>query len=183
MSLSQTVQYSSDLENLEWISVSLDGTDLTCGFREGAWCYDPDTYRAWEAARDRALAPPDDPLERYLRQQGDPPLWYDEPPFERIGDTTTGVFRMEPYVEYEFSGELFGEEDRYSPHGPVTFWLQCVPVDRNGAVVISDDTLSRTFIRGSRYSTRQAHLCEFDVGIGSWWDGVVSISFAPAEDQ
>ena len=187
------IEFNGDHGETSFVSASLDGEHLVCEetrydgwYHHHAWlwwCYDPDTYRAWEAARDRALAPPDDPLQRYLRQQGDPPLWYDDPPFERIDTSTTGVFRMDPYVTYEYGDEWLGEKDTDSPHGPVAIWINCVPVDRDGHAVISAGTLSRTFVSRDRYFVRSESLCEFDVRVGDWWEGVVSITFAPEDSQ
>ena len=191
MRLNETVRYQSDLEHLEWVSVSLDGTDLACIFLEtGAWCYDPDTYRAYEAARERALAPPDDPLQRYLREQGDPPLWYDDPPFERIGTSTTGVFRMEPYVRYEYDLTWQGESAAEFHHAPWGTRLQCVPVDRSGRATISTETLLGTVVStynttasGEKYFVRRASLCEFEVWVSDSWEGTVTITFAPEDGQ
>ena len=188
-----------DVQNggVTFVSASLDGVVLVCEESSPAsiygypswWCYDPETYRAWEAARDRALAPPTDPLERYLRRQGDPPLWYDEPPFERIGTSTTGVFRMDPYVTYEYELNWHGESfESAIGHVPWLVRLQCAPLDRNGRVTISSDSpfprsAVRYMVSGERLFFRQSTLCEFDIFIADWGNGTISISFAPMDDQ
>ena len=176
-------------EDISFKSASVDGVQHICEYRPNEWyfdpllwwCYDPDTYRAWEAARDRALATPDDPLQAYLRQQGDPPLWYDDPPFERIGTSTTGVFRMEPYVNYEYDLTWHDESVVEFHHAAWEIWIQCVPVDRSGRAVISAGTLSRTLVNRERYFVRSESLCDFAVRVADWWEGVVSITFAPEE--
>ena len=176
--------YDSENEGISFVSASLDGVQLVCESRPPRWylpfwwCYDPDTYRAWEAARDRALAPPDDPLERYLRQQGDPPLWYDDPPFkgEGTGDYTTGVFRIEPYVTYEY--EWVWDGDWVGESLPLFPYLTCAPVDRNGRAEISADALNSEWLEGGRrgfmqgdFYKRSTMLCEIRITIiieGPW---------------
>ena len=190
--------WNEETREFEWISVSLDGNILECRHERGvrtfraqdlSRCYNPSVYRAWEAARDRALAPPTDPLERYLRQQGDPPLWYDEPPFERIGTSTTGVFRMDPYVTYEYELNWHGESfESAIGHVPWLVRLQCAPLDRNGRATISSDSpfprsAVRYMVSGERLFFRQSTLCEFDIFIADWGNGTISISFAPMDDQ
>lgn len=193
-------EYGLGLADYTLISVTLDSLPVHCeelplAIEYGSemrswWCYDPDTYRAWEAARDRALAPPDDPLQRYLRQQGDPPLWYDAPPYERIGTSTTGVFRMEPYVSYEYDFTWQGESAAEFHHAPWGTRLQCVPVDRSGHTTISTETLwgtvfttYNTTASGDKYFVRQASLCEFEVWVSDSWEGTVTITFAPEDGQ
>ena len=193
----ERIYFLGDEGEVFFVSAALDRDQLVCEERPLLssspydwiwWCYDPDTYRAWEAARDRALAPPTDPLERYLRKQGDPPLWYDDPPFERIGTSTTGVFRMEPYVNYEYDFTWQGESAAEFHHAPWGTRLQCVPVDRSGHATISTETLSGTVFTtynttasGEKYFVRRAALCEFEVWVSDSWEGTVTITFAPEE--
>ena len=192
------IAFNGDDGEISFVSASLDGERLVCeeirydGWYHHHtwlwWCYDSDTYRAWEAARDRALATPDDPLQRYLRQQGDPPLWYDDPPFERIGTSTTGVFRMEPYVNYEYDFTWQGESAAEFHHAPWGTRLQCVPVDQSGRATISTETLLGTVVStynttasGEKYFVRRASLCEFEVWVSDSWEGTVTITFAPED--
>ena len=191
------IYFDGDQGEVSFVSASLNGNQLVCEERPNTnyqyewlwWCYDPATYRAWEAARDQALAVPDDPLQRYLREQGDPPLWYDEPPFERIRTSTTGVFRMEPYVSYEYELAWHGESfENQAGHVPWLVRLQCVPIDHNGRATISSDSpfprsAVRYMVSGERLFFRQSTLCEFDILIADWWNGTISIEFAPMDGQ
>ena len=176
-------------DNLELIEVLLDGASITCEerpsesgrsfYRKAWWCYDPATYRAWEAARERALAPPDDPLERYLRQQGEPPLWYDDSPYEGVGDYTTGVFRMAPYVEYEAQVE----HDVSSPVRGII--VRCVSDSTGdsgyrviGEVVGRAVWWWQTDTPPPWYA-RRASLCELEIRADGEW----TVDFTPLEGQ
>ena len=176
---------------ISFVSASLDEKQAVCEERPRSeryrsynplwWCYDLATYRAWEAARERALAPPDDPLERYLRQQGEPPLWYDESPFEGVGSTTTGVFRLDPYVEYEVQVEHDTD----------------VPVQRIGMRCIDSTSTSEYLAIGEIVAEGTIWRWQSDAFPGPWYvggpslcelivilwaDGEWTVKFAPLED-
>ena len=170
-----------------FVSASLDGDQLVCEERPRSewpsdypiwWCYDPTTWRAWEAARDRALAPPDDPLERYLRQQGGPPLWYDDSPFEGVGDYTTGVFRMAAYVDYEARVEHRTNVQQIT--------LQCVSDSTDSTEYRVIGELSESRLRwweadgfSAPVYARGAMLCELAIRADGEW----SVNFAPVNDD
>ena len=169
-----------------FVSASLDGNQLVCEERSRLgyatwlwWCYDPATYRAWEAARDRALAPPDDPLERYLRQQGEPPLWYDDSPYEGVGSTTTGVFRMAPYVDYEAQVE----HDVSSPVRGII--VRCVSDSTGDSEYRVIGELVERAVWWWQTDTpppwfvRRASLCELEIRADGEW----TVDFAPREGQ
>ena len=182
------IRFDGDSGEVSFVSAALDGDELVC--KEGPtsyqydwlwWCYDPTTYRAWEAARDRALAPPDDPLQRYLRQQGGPPLWYDDSPFEGVGDYTTGVFRMAAYVDYDVQVE----HDTDAPVGRIE--LRCVS-DVSGdseyrviGRIAGDAEIWRwwtDFPPVGPWGVRRASLCELDIESEGEW----TVNFAPVDD-
>lgn len=184
--------WGGDGGTYEFVSASLDGDALTCQEQEpdhgrysierSWWCYEPNTYRAWEAARDRVLATPDDPLQRYLRQQGDPPLWYDNPPFEDVGTSTTGAFPMGPYVAYRMGISWKGEE--VIEDAAFRVWLVCVPANRSGIAMISRSQLSRTDMSfGGTVYTRQFSVCEIEVDTNYGYEGTVAITFSPDGGQ
>ena len=179
------IRYNGVSGETAFVSASLDGERIVCEERTNTrynwlwWCYDPATYRAWEAARDRALAPPDDPLERYLRQQGDAPLWYDDSPYEGVGDYTTGVFRMAPYVEYEAQVE----HDVSSPVRGII--VRCVSDSTGdsgyrviGEVVGRAVWWWQTDTPPPWYA-RRASLCELEIRADGEW----TVDFAPLEGQ
>ena len=90
---------------------------------------------------------------------------------------------MDPYVNYEYDLTWHGESVAEFHHDPWETWIQCVPVDRSGRAVISAGTLSRTLVSGERYFVRSESLCDFDIRVADWWEGVVSITFAPEDGQ
>ncbi len=189
LSLSDTIRYGYGLEAADYtlVSVTLDGSLVRCEERPSAgdrrtwWCYDPATYRAWEAARDRALALPDDPLQRYLRQQGDPPLWYDALPTSGVGDYMTGVFRLEPYVTYK-------QEVTHDTRNPVrNIEIRCIAEKEpaTGYRTISRETWRtwttwrwETDAGPGRFFVRSAALCELQITA----DGAWTVDLAPVED-
>ena len=180
------IRFDGHSGEVSFVSASLDGDQLVCEERSRLgyatwlwWCYDPATYRAWEAARDRALAPPGDPLERYLRQQGEPPLWYDDSPYEGVGDYTTGVFRMAPYVEYEAQVE----HDVSSPVRGII--VRCVSDNTGdsgyrviGEVVGRAVWWWQTDTPPPWYA-RRASLCELEIRADGEW----TVDFAPLDGR
>ena len=132
------------------------------------WCYDSETYAAWERARDESLTPATDPLDRYLRAEAGPPLWNQDAPYSGEGDHTTGVFKVSPYVNYTVARSASVDHDR-----DVELTVVCVPYEeRAGRVYIETDQLVTLSVDG-QFSARSSLLCEFEVASDSAWSFVV----------
>lgn len=152
-----------------FVSATLDQSQLTCTVRPSPdthvyrlwWCYHPATYAAWERARDAALQPATDPLERYLRAEGDPPLWHQESPYSGDGGTTTGVMRIDSYINYDVAVTYDGDT--------MTVWARCAPIDPiDGSVSIHWDDLASGFLT-TGFFMRADHLCEWVVNAEGEW--------------
>ena len=164
---------SSDL-----VSVSLRGAPLTCEQKPWSgrgtgriwWCYDSGVYEAWEEARDRALEPATDPLERWQRQEGQAPIWYQDSPYSGEGDYTTGVTRIEPYVTYRVTTTHTGETE------PLLYAF-CVPVSpRDGSFVIHTEDQPAGSVP-SEFYLRGTYLCEWELVVDGEW----TLTVAPVE--
>ena len=163
----------------EFVSLTFDGSGLTCieipidGYLfidDGRkwWCYDSDVYTAWEEARDRALEPATDPLERYLRQESGLPLWWQGTPYEGEGPTTTGVFDPAPYVTYTISWiDMPPEAHRQF----LNSHLRCVPyTETDGTKNIDKDSIGSLPLwllspsdDGKEFYVQKDALCEFEI--------------------
>ncbi len=157
---------SSSVDEYDFVSLTLHGSELQCterprGTHRSWWCYDPPTYAAWERARDAALEPATDPLERYLRREGNAPLWYQESPYQGEGRHTTGVMRIEPYVTYTTTLVWTGEF--------LNLYGLCVPVDTvTGQPDIHSDRIVEGIV-GDQFSLRGTYLCEWSVVSDGEW--------------
>ena len=163
----------------EFVSLTFDGSGLTCierpvttyrwaDARRTWWCYDTSTYAAWERARDAALEPATDPLERYLRQEAGPPLWWQGTPYAGEGPTTTGVFEPAPYVTYTISW-IDMPPDAHNRF--LDGLLVCVPyTDKDGTKHIVKDVIATAPIwllspsdYGKEFYVQEDALCEFAI--------------------
>ena len=171
LSLSQA---ASSVDEYDFVSLSMEGRELQCVERPRTrdrtwWCYDPSTYAAWERARDAALEPATDPLERWLRAEDGPPLWYQDSPYSGRGSHTTGVMRVEPYVAYEVSRTYGGEY--------LNLFGLCVPID---AITGQPDVHSEGVVQGlvgDGFTLRGTYLCEWAVVTDEEW----TLSVSPTE--
>ena len=159
-------------DEIELSSVLVDGVEVTCEERPATywygeiyerhwWCYDPATYRAWERARDRALAPPADPLQRYLRAQGEAPLWYQASPYSGAGSTTTGVFTLDPYVGYGVALSHTGDS--------LDVQLGCVALERRDDFLVIAEVFDTSVWDGREFFIRETALCEFEIEADGEW--------------
>ena len=175
-------------------SVTLKGDLLTCvsvgagGSRNRYWCYDPATYAAWESARDRALAVPDDLLERYLRAQGNAPLWRGSMAYEAadeaasddprpaaiawqyaqgVGDYTTSAFEVRPYVRHWVTPD--------PSNAAVT--LVCIPNDPgpDGYLAVTAQDLIVLRLWEGEFTARGSFVCEFEIEADDEWTLEVAI--------
>ena len=164
----------------QFVSASLDESQLTCNERPGRtrygdnatiwWCYDPATYAAWERARDAALQPATDPLERWLRAEAGPPLWYQDSPYSGEGNHTTGVMSIDPYVDYQVEITNDGEA--------MTIWARCAPVSPiDGSVSIRWDDLLSGFVNDGVLTLRRTYLCDWTIAADGKW----RLEITPAE--
>ena len=173
LSLSRAVESVWDYD---FDAVHLDGAELTCTEQELSrserrwWCYHPSTYAAWERARDAALEHATDPLERWQRQEGEAPVWYQGSPYSGEGDYTTGVMLIEPYVTYDAAMTHVGETE------PVLYAF-CVPVNpQDGSFVIHTEDQLAGFVP-SEFYLRGTYLCEWEV----FADGEWTLTLTPSE--
>lgn len=171
-------------DRLEFISATLDGDAVSCEQqptnRSDApflWCYNAAVYEAWEAARDRALQPATDPLERYLRKEAGPPLWWQDSPYTAEGPYTTGVFEPQPYITYTISRVNM-------PGTSLNGSLVCVPFEeREGIVYVDTAELASTalwllgpVLTDKTFYVRAPVLCEFKIENEGEWGFTLSAS-------
>jgi len=174
LSLSRAIESIADYD---FVALFLDGSALSCQERPAPssrsrswWCYDPSTYQAWERARDAALEPATDPLERWLRAEDGAPVWLQDSPYSGEGDYTTGAMRIEPYVTYKVATTHTGATEP-------TLYAFCVPVNpRDGSFVIHSEDQLTGFVP-SEFYLRGLYLCEWEVVADGEW----TLSITPSE--
>ncbi|MCY3792717.1 MAG: hypothetical protein OXH63_28385 [Gemmatimonadetes bacterium] len=124
------------------------------------WCYDPTSYSAWERAVAEALEPATDPLERYLRtEEPNPPVWYQASPYSGVGEQTTGLMRIEPYVRYEIA--LASDDQEAQITG------RCAPISADGIVDWQNNHLAGRV--NEAVTLRGTYLCEWTVEAQGAW--------------